>query len=746
MNRNIILMMLLVTCGATGVTVATDQDEAAPAASERPLSDLVQQVKSWYSPVDVKEEIKRRIETMAELSKENMDALVGVARGAPDESLSSTAKAKIKELCMNILTSNQLGQLLRDAATGSDQTLARQKVEMLFTYCDVNITQANLVELAPSMKEFQDHVLAADPAANAVNECYYSHYKKYDLRDYYSVWQKKPAEELKAELKILQDIIEDHTVYTWVKWFYDNVQKDLINEIILKEPSFYDDPMIESQKSNISVKAKKAVDAAKASAKEEESKTRKTLPMMDLVNEFEKKYGTHKYADAETAFKEKEMSERENLKKDYQNKSFDDLKAWHKSLCAEKKKYGKSADPHGLYRLRNHWIKMQQEEAETALLEKLNGLKPEDYQALYDDNYDDNLGFSNKIYSAFEKVTDKIKADLVQTYQNMSDAERSKLEKKWGKEKYSTNRMKGLISRVTLEALEKVKKNQAKNVTSGQVVLPSETPQGVFSFVDEKESDIDLWSVEDLTDYLKKILGKKWEKGIDQVLKDGEGLSDKIVETKKQSIFKALLKLTPSAVSKKLKTETKYSVLRQFIHSAYSDDEEFKRNEHRVYNQVIIDLRIIPLGLFSESLSDMCEKNADLEELMQDRQEMLNRVILKVHEPHTIKELKKEIVLAYLRKIGGFVQFFKEETDVLDEMKVEAKNAKMTSTVIQDMIKISGMNNMDKDDEGYSDYSAVNDFAQLLSKEGRKGANKKENRGRYSGKRKSKPAKSIPAA
>ncbi|MBM3631868.1 MAG: hypothetical protein FJX00_02675 [Alphaproteobacteria bacterium] len=492
MNRHMILMLLL--CGMPMITTATDQGAAAPAASERSLSDLVQQGKGSGCPEDVKEEMVRRIQAMIELSKENVEALAEM--GSISLHLKNAAMEKIKELCTKILASNQLGQLLRDCVNGSDQSLARKKVEWLFTYCDVNITQANLVELAPSMKEFQDHVRATDPAAKAVNDCYDRHHNNYDLRDYYSVWQKKPVEELKAELKILQDIVEDHTVYASVKLFYNNVQEDLINGIILKEPIFYDDPMMGSKKSSISVKAKKAVDAwkkkteadektAKESAKEAASKARKTLPMMDLVNEFEKKYRQYEHGDVEAEFKEREMSELENLKKDYQNKSFDDLKAWHKSLCAEKKKYEKSSDPYGLYRLRTHWIKMQQEEAETALLEKLNGLKPEDYQALYDDNYDDNLGFSLKIDSAFEKRKSEIKADLVKMYQNISDAERSKLEKKWGKEQYSTNLMKRLISRVTLEALEKVKKNQAKNATSGQVVLPSEKQQGVFSFVDE---------------------------------------------------------------------------------------------------------------------------------------------------------------------------------------------------------------------------------------------------------------------
>jgi hypothetical protein len=480
--RNVQSILMMVLVASAGVTVATEQDAPPAVLSERSLLELVQQTKDWSCPEDVKEETIRRIQAISELSQENVDALSEVASSysLPGK---NQAKTKIKELCMKILASNQMGQLLRDCVHGSDQSFARKKVQMLFTHCDVDITQANLVELAPAMKAFQDYVRADDPAAKAVDDCYYGHHKKYDLRDYYSVWQKKPVEELKSELNILQDIIEDHTVYAWVKWFYGKVQTDLINEIILKEPSFYHDPALGTKKHSISEKAKKAVDAwkkkAEADKKTEETNKRKNSSMQDLVNAFEQGYRQHKYTDAETAFTEREMSERENVQKEYSAKSFDDLISLLKTLGVEKKKYGESSDPHGFYRLRNKWIKMQWDEAETALLEKLKDAKPEDYQTLYDDHYDDNLGFSNKIDSAFEKVTDKVKADLVQTYQNMSDAERSKLEKKWGKEKYSTNRMKRLISRVTLEALEKVKKNQAKNVNSGQGAVLGQVP--VFS-------------------------------------------------------------------------------------------------------------------------------------------------------------------------------------------------------------------------------------------------------------------------
>jgi hypothetical protein len=464
MRKNQFILMMALMASA-GVTVATDQDAAPAALSERSLSDLVQQAARTRSyTVDVKDEIKKRIQAISELSQENVDALIETLEGISSELRIFTRK-KVRELCMKILTSNQMGQLLRDCVNGSDQTLAQKKVEMLFTYCDVNITQANLVELAPAMKAFQDHVRADDPTAHAVDFCYDQHYKNYDLRDYYSVWQKKPVDALKSELNILQYIVEDHTVYPSVKLFYKKVQTDLINEILLKDPSFYN--ALGSEKYSISVKAKKAVDAwekkTAADKKTSETNKRNNSSMQDLVSEFEKKRGTCEYADAETAFTEKEMSERDNLQKEYSAKSFQDLKTLHKTLCAEKKKYKNSADPYGFYRLRNKWIEMQLDEAETALFEKLKDAKPEDYQTLYDDHYDDNLGFSNKLYSAFEKVTDKVKADLVQTYQNMSDAERSKLEKKCNKERFSTNLMKSTINRTAAQALEKVKKNKAKN-------------------------------------------------------------------------------------------------------------------------------------------------------------------------------------------------------------------------------------------------------------------------------------------
>jgi hypothetical protein len=266
---------------------------------------------------------------------------------------------------------------------------------------------------------------------------------------------------------------------------------------------------------------------------------------------------------------------------------------------------------------------------------------------------------------------------------------------------------------------------------------------------DANESEINPWSVEDLTAFLKKILGKKWEKVIDQALKDGEGLSDRIVERKKQPIFKALLKLDPSVVSKKLKTETKYSILDQFIQRSFTDDDKIKRNEDRLTNQVSIDLNIRPLGNFFKSLSDMYEKNADLEDAMEGSQDILDRVMRKVYEPHIPQELKKEIVLAYLRKIGGFVAFFKEHEDVFvmkNSAKKFAEKAGLTSTFIQKMIKISGMNKMDEEDEGYSDSCAVNDFAQLLYKEGVNGANNKKNTEIYSAKRKSKLEGQSPAA
>ena len=480
-----LMMALMLSCGAAGVTMAGSYNAAPPpdaALSQQPLSNLLDQVKSGSCPEDVQKEMISRIRAMSELSQENVDALAE-ALSSRHGSLTGLAKVKIKELCMKILQSNQLGQLLRDSANGSGKVLARKKVEMLFKYCNVDVTQANLVELAPSMKEFQDNIRADDPAAKALDHCYYGHHNKYDLRDCYPVWQKKSVEELKAELKILQDITEDHTVYDWVKWFYKKVQTDLINEIILKEPGFYDDPMLRSKKHSISEKAKKAVDAwekkkgadektAKESEKEAESKRRKNISMLDLVNEFEQGYRHYKYADAEIEFKEREFSEREILEKDYQSKSFDDLVKLHKNLCAEKKKYQRSSDASGLYRLHNHWITIQRDEAEDVILEKLNDAKPENYQALYDDNYDDNYGFSNKIYSAFQKRKDQIKATLVQTYQNMSDAERSKLVKKLGKEVRSKGRMKKAISRLRLEALAKVKKNQTKNASSDKGVAP----------------------------------------------------------------------------------------------------------------------------------------------------------------------------------------------------------------------------------------------------------------------------------
>ncbi len=462
-------MMVLVASGAAGVTMATD-DYAAPSASEQTLSDLVQQVKSWNCSEAVQQEMVLRIQQMNELSKENVDVL---AETGAISSVQDEARKKIKELCMNILASNQLGQLLRDCVNGSDQTLARKKVEMLFKYCDVDITQANLVELAPAMKEFQDSVRTEDPAAKAVDHCYYGHHNQYDLRDYYSVWQKKSVGELKSELKILQDIVEDHTVYPWVKWFYKKVKTDLINEIILKEPSFYDDPMMGLEKYSISTKAQKAVDAwkkkteadektAKESAKEAEGHRRKTMAMGALVNEYEKKYRQNEYGDVEAEFKEREMSERESLQQAYSEKSFDDLVKFLKTLSSEKKKYEKSSDPYGLYRLRNHWIKIQRDEAETALLQKLTQAKPDDYQTLYDDHYDDNLGFSNKLYSAFEKRKSQIKAHLVKMYQKMTSGELLKLEKKLGKEKYSTNLMEIKINQVKLDALKKSKKTQSQ--------------------------------------------------------------------------------------------------------------------------------------------------------------------------------------------------------------------------------------------------------------------------------------------
>ncbi len=774
MKRQIILMMvLMVYYGGAGVIMATDQDAApsAVALSERTLSDLVDQVKIGIRDNSVKKELRSRIEKMSELSQENVDVLSGVASwySLPGDA----AKKKIKELCMKILASNQLGQLLRDCSNGSDKVLARKKVEMLFTHCDVDITQANLVELAPAMKAFQDNVRTEDPAAKAVDHCYYGHHNKYDLRDYYSVWQKKPVEELKAELKMLQDIVEDHTVYDWVKWFYKKVKTDLINEIILKEPSFYNDPALGSDKYSISVKAQKAVDAwqkkteadekiAKESAKEAEGKKRKTMPMGELVKEFEQGYKNHAYGDAEAEFKEREISERENLQKDYQNKSFDDLKTLQKTLGAEKKKYKKSSERHGFYRLRNQWIALQLDEAGNALLEKLNDAKPEDYQTLYDDNYNDNRDFSNKICSAIEKREAEITSELVQTYQKLSDAEISKLVEKLFKEVYSTNKMKVTINLFIINAIEKAQKKQIKGGASDKVMVALDTNRSGYSSdsttdstskepvsprndvvlkEDTENEDADemenvvaketRMSLEELTDYLKQILGIDWERRIDQALNDDKGRSKNTVQRKKQSIFNALLKVDTSVFLDKLGTKTKYSFLHQFNLMAFTDAAKIKRNKKMLKDQVFIDLQIVPLEKFSRRLDDAYEKNSALEESMHDRQERLDDLVHKItYESPATPKLKKEIISAYLRKIGGFVQFFKKETSGLDGVKnldrvknfakQFAKKAGLTFEIIQKNLKISGM------DENDQDYPAVMMFLDLLNANDKKqGAIKK---------------------
>jgi hypothetical protein len=188
----------------------------------------------------------------------------------------------------------------------------------------------------------------------------------------------------------------------------------------------------------------------------------------------------------------------------------------------------------------------------------------------------------------------------------------------------------------------------------------------------------------------------------------------------KESLFKALLKLKPSAVSNRLETETKYSILRQFNQSAFQEGQQQDSHEERIFDQLSIDLGVAPLVRFYNALSGMYADDHDLEEVMKETDERFSQAIEDAFQQPLSKDLKKQVLLEAFHSIGGIIDFFSDDDRVLNTMKNMAKKAKLTPVFIRKNLDISGM---DKNDE---DYGAIMTFTKRLgAPDGKKGNNQK---------------------
>jgi hypothetical protein len=620
----------------------------------------------------------------------------------------------------------------------------------------IDIMHLDLTQMLSPMESFMKYVPERDDFAELIDNLYYKADQSLDVRNVTRFWDNSSADSLKNNFAMMREVDKGTLNYTWVKRFYNKLSIGLMNFIVeykdgaelaaeaIKNGNFYN--------SNLSINAQSKVKDFEKRAENNAAAELKSSTMADLVEKYDTAYTTNNWSETgklESIFNEKLIEEKSKLAKVYGENSIKELMTLQDELYKKDKNF-----KYGAKTLHKEWLKVQLEVTEENLLSKLLS-NLETFEELYRKNESyDRTGFRNKLASFVESNRSKFQDYYAKEYEVQPCDALTKLQgtlrSKQGN--FLEAALHDLI-RIQLEVLEEliVKKRShalSSSTNSTDTSWTRVSAPSPYTRVDTEskvkktkinenykkehlkddnedknanESDLKLWSKKKLKDRLHKILPSILTKPstLSAVLLSDEerGSEDKVVvskanKIKREKIFQALLKINPSKVSKKLKTETKYSILEQFIQRAFTDDDEIDHNRGRVDHQVLIDLKIVPLEEFSRRLNDAYETNADLEESMHDKQAYLDKLLYNEIYTSPPTKLKKKIVLAYLRKIGRFVQFFKEHEDVLEvknSAKKLAEDVGLTPKMMQNSLKISGM---DKEDE---DYPAVMMFSELLN-------------------------------
>ncbi len=615
----------------------------------------------------------------------------------------------------------------------------------------------DLTQMVSAMENFMRHVEQKDDFAKVIDDLYWQAYKNSDVRNVTGFWDKSGAESLKNNFNMMKEIEKGTFSYDCVKWFCQKLSKTLMSFIVeykdgadfaaeaIKSRKFYSSDLSYNAQSKIKDFEKKLESnaaAEKITAEKNAETAMKSSTMEQLAEKYVKEY-VNNYSErgkVQLIFDEKFDEEKRNLGKAYILIPIEKLMELQDELY---KKIKNSSDLSKS--LHEKWLEAQLEEAEEVLLSKLL-LNPEMVE---------ELGRRNKSSDRvlfFGKLNDFVK--------NNSSKFRDYYTKEYGEKSYDDLvNLKSTLDSKTSDALrqnlpqywmireqlkvieELVVKKKSHGLSAQEDVMQPTRPQksirvGKPEPLSDMDDDADemenvvgketRMSLEELTVYLKQILGKKWERGIDQALNDDEGLSERIVDTKKQSIFKALLKVKPSVFLDKLGTETKYSFLHQFNLMAFTD----KQDNNALLNciQGATDLRIHPLIDLNAAVDLMYQRYVNPEHTT-------SHSIIKWYcalcdnTSLSEKKLKKDVLLKIFKNIGSSVRSFKEHdfspnVKVWDKVKNIIKNRSkeqnITSRMIQNNLKISGM------DENDQDYRAAMMLSDLLdANDKKKGAIKK---------------------
>ena len=592
------------------------------------------------------------------------------------------------------------------------------------------IMQRDLTQMLPAMENFMRNVPdTRDDFAHVIDDLYWKvHYYRDEL-NVTKFLDKSNTDSLKNSFNIMNKLCKDDYSYKWVKRFCQAISKSLLTFIVedkdgaefaskaIKDGKLSLSDLSDNAKSKVKDFEKKAESnaaAEKITAVKNAETEIKSSTMDQLAETYAKEYVSYNFSEAEKVrciFDQKMIEEKGKLNDVYKIKTFKELMELQDELYRKIKNSDYAAK--GLH---TKWFNAQVEGVGEVLLSKLLS-EPEYVEELARrNNVYGRVGFYNKLNNFVTNNRSKFRDYYTKEYRGKPYSDLVKL-----KSILDSKNSSELLPQqyyMIQEQLEVLKELISKG--SNSVAALKAEPMAaakmwggsIEAYDSESEEFVEQWSRKKLEGCLRKILPKPLGKlstltAILPLDEETGMLSPQNIKIRSK-IWETLLKLNVNKVSKKLKTETKYGVLDQFVRRAFADeDNQIETFNEKILEQASRDFKIVPLEKFSVSLSYMYT-NFGLEDSIQDVQKELQRAVYKIYDSPITVEIKADILSAYVKKIAYAVNC-SEDIGGLTMMNSEAKKAKLTSGFMKKILNSSGM---DKDDD---DYITVMDFAKGLN-------------------------------
>ncbi len=617
-----------------------------------------------------------------------------------------------------------------------------------------DIMKLDLTHILSSMKNFMFYVPKSDDFARMIHmELYYKAHNNLDVRNVTRFWDSSSTESLKNSFNMMKEVEEGTLTYDWVKWFYGDFSKGLLNFIVehkdgadfaaqvIKNGKFYSSDLSTNAKSKINdfeEKEKTNAAAEKITAEKNAETAMKSSSIEQLAEKYAKEYTASDWSEktkVESIFKEKFSEEKGKLGKVYTVKSIKELM----ELQDELYKKIENSD-FGAKELHRQWLQAQLEEAEEVLFSKLL-LDPEMVEELSRrNNVSGRSAFRNKLGDFVKNNRSKFHDYYTKEYGEKSYDDLLNLKSTLDSKRWGTSEGQYWMIEEQLKVLEELVVKKKSHGLSAQedVMQPTRAQKSIRvgkpaplskmddadDMSDEDAENLAWWrevpykiaapikiSNKSLVDCLNKVLDKKLDKKSHRVI---QALFEyKCLDEDEEKIFRGffekILKVNPVTFSKKSNGKTKYRVLYKLI-SNFEINSFFAEYTGILLRKVEEECKMIPLSKFNGSLYEMYKKHIGFESDFESKFIDVSIAILGNLISLPQKTIKKGMLLPTFELLGCMLRGFDEKKDaeVWNEINDTAKELKLTSRFIKDNLKISGMNKKSRD------YAAVMKFADGL--------------------------------